>query len=283
LQSDISVQVAYWIAFLRNDTKEMESLVQKSLDLPGGQVRLLSEQAETEAYHGRLTKSREFAHSAETLMERNGDKDTAALLLMQEAAREAAMGEFSRIRVLTGEAEKLSQSEDVRTLAALVFAQMGKTSEAEAICRELDKQWPQGTYVQKYWLPTIRAEIDLAQHHPSKALDDLGVATALELSNPEALPVASLHPAYVRGQAYLAAGDGAHAVTEFKKFIDHPGLVINSPLGSLARLQLARAYAASENIDGARQLYNEFFSLWGDADPDLAVLKQAKAEFVKLR
>jgi serine/threonine protein kinase/tetratricopeptide (TPR) repeat protein len=283
LKTDILMATSYWIAFLRDDRKEIERIAQQSPDVRGAQTMILSTQGETEVYHGRVAKARELSHAAENLLERSGDKESAAIALMQQAVRETEVGDFSRSRPYIGDARKLSQGQNVRTLAALVSAQAGDISRAEALCRELDKEWPEGTYVQKYWLPLIRSEIDLQQKRPAKAVDDLGVPTTFELANPDALPVGALYPAYVRGQAYLALGDGGKAAAEFKKQIEHPGLVLNSPLGALARLGLARACALLKNVDGARLAYQEFFGLWKDADADVPVIRQARAEYAKLK
>jgi serine/threonine protein kinase/Tfp pilus assembly protein PilF len=282
LKTDILLQAGYWAAFLRDDKKEMDRIVQESSNVRGAQTIILSEQAETEAYHGRIGKSREFARAAENLLERNGDKEWAAIYLMQQAVREVEVGELSRTRQYISDAQKLSQARDVKIMTALIAARMGNVVQAQAECRELDQQWPEGTFIQKYWLPLIRAQIDLQQRHPEKALNDLGVPTELEFSGATVFPVASLYPVYVRGQAYLAMGDGQKAAAEFKKLIEHSGLVLNFPLGALSRLQLARSYSLSKNVNSARQSYQDFFVLWKEADPDVPVLKQAKAEYAKL-
>ncbi|MGD0570446.1 MAG: protein kinase [Candidatus Sulfotelmatobacter sp.] len=283
LQTDELLQSAYWVAFLRDDKTEMERLVQRSPDVPGAQATLLFEQSDTEAYHGHFEKARDLSRAAANLLQRDGNQEWAARDLALAALRETEVGEFERARSYISQAQKLSGGEDVNTLAALVLAQTGDIHQAEALCRELDKQWPVGTYIQKYWLPLIRAEIDLQQRQPSKAIDDLGVPTPVELSNPGLTPVATLYPAYVRGQAYLALGDGAKAVTEFEKLTDGRGLVLNFPLGALAHLQLARAYNLSGDLVKARQSYQTFFGLWKDPDPTLPILKQAKAEYSKLQ
>jgi serine/threonine protein kinase/Tfp pilus assembly protein PilF len=283
LQTDTVLQAAYWIAFLQDDKKEMEHLLQQSADVRGAQTLLLSEQADTEAYHGRLKRAGELARAAASLVERNGDKERAAIYLLQQAVRETQAGDFSRAPELINQAQKLSRAEDVRTLTALVLAQMGNAKQAQAVCKELDKEWPEGTYMQKYWLPLIRAQIDLQQRQPAKALEDLGVATPLELSNPDPLPVATLYPVYVRAQAYLATGDGPKAAAEFKKLIDNRSLVLNFPLAAQARLGMARAWSSANNKENASQSYQDFLALWRDADPDLPVLKQAKAEYAKLK
>jgi serine/threonine protein kinase/tetratricopeptide (TPR) repeat protein len=283
LQTDILLQAHYWIAFLRNDEREMERLVQRSSDLPGAQAILLSEQSNTAAYYGHFEKAREFSRAAENLMERDGNKELAASYLVQAAVRESEVGEFARAQQYISQAQKLSHGQDVATLTAVALVQIGSVNQAEALCHELDKQWPEGTIVQKYWLPAIRAQIDLRQARPSKAIDDLGVATPLESANPGSTAVPTLYPAYVRAQAYLAMGHGPKAATEFRKLTDRPGLVLNYPLGALAHLGLARAYKSSGDLQNSRQVYLDFLSLWKDSDPDIPILKQAKAEYAKLQ
>jgi tetratricopeptide (TPR) repeat protein len=216
-------------------------------------------------------------------MERDGNKEWAASYLVQAALRESEVGKFAQAQKYISQAQKLSRGQDVATLTAVVLAQVGNVNQAEALCNELDKHWPEGTIVQKYWLPAIRAEIDLRQARPSKAIDDLGVATPLEFANPGSTAVPTLYPAYVRGQAYLAMGDGPRAAAEFRKLTDRPGLVLNYPLGALAHLGLARAYKSSGDLQNSRQAYLDFLTLWEDADPDIPILNEAKAEYAKLQ
>jgi Tfp pilus assembly protein PilF/predicted Ser/Thr protein kinase len=283
LRTDSLLQAHYWVAFLLHDEKGGEQLAQRSADVPGAQAVLLSEQSNTAAYHGHFEKARELSHAAENLMEREGDKESAAKYLVQAGLRESEVGEFARAQAYISQAQAMSHGRDVTTLAAMVLAQIGRVNQAEALYRELDREWPEGTCVQKYWLPAIRAEIDLRQSRSSKAIDDLGVATPLELANPGSTTVPTLYPAYVRAQAYLAMGDGARAATELRKFPDHSGLVLNYPLGALAHLGLARAYKSSGDLKNSSQAYQDFFTLWKDADPDIPILKQAKAEYAKLQ
>jgi eukaryotic-like serine/threonine-protein kinase len=283
LQTDTLLQAQYWIAFLRNDEKEMERLVQRSSDLPGAQAILLSEQSNTAAYHGHFEKAREFSRAAENLMERDANKELAASYLVQAALRESQVGEFARAQQYISQAQKLSHGQDIATLSAVALGQIGSVNQAEALCHELDKQWPEGTIVQKYWLPAIRAEIDLRQARPSKAIDDLGVGTPLEFANPGSTAVPTLYPVYLRAQAYLAMGNGPRAATEFRKLTDRPGLVLNYPLGAVAHLGLAHAYKSSGDLQNSRQAYLDFLSLWKDADPDIPILKEAKVEYAKLQ
>jgi tetratricopeptide (TPR) repeat protein len=261
----------------------MERLAQHSSDVPGAQALLLSEQSNTAAYHGHFDQAREFSSAAVNLMERDGNKEWAASYLVQAALRESEVGEFAQAQKYISQAQKLSRGQDVATLTAVVLAQVGSINQAEALCRELDKQWPEGTILQKYWLPAIHAEIDLRQAQPTKAIADLGVATPLEFANPGSTAVPTLYPAYVRGQAYLALGDGPRAATEFRKLTDRPGLVLNYPLGALAHLGLARASESSGDLQNSRQAYLDFLTLWKDADADIPIWKDAKAEYAKLK
>jgi len=283
LRTDSLLRVSYWIAFLRNDNAEMRRILLLSPDIPGAQSILLLEQADTEADYGHLEQADDLSRVAAKLIEHDGNKEAAADCLAQAALREAEVGNSKRAQAFLSPSQKLSDGPETLTLAALVVARLGDLKHAEALSAELDKQWPAGTFIQRYWLPIIRAEIDIQQGRSSKAIDDLAVATPLELAGPSALPVATIYPAYVRGQAYLAAGDGKRASAEFQKLTDHAGLVLNFPLGALAHLGLARAYNRSGDLEKARQAYQDFLTLWKEADPHIPILKEAKAEYAKLQ
>ena len=139
-----------------------------------------------------------------------------------------------------------------------------------------------GHVVQRYWLPTIRAAVALERKDPKRAIELLKVADPIELGQPTGLAV-YLCPAYLRGEAYLMLHNGSAAAAEFQKFIDHHGLVAKFPWGALARLGLARAYAMQGNTVKARAAYEDFLTLWKDADPDIPILKEAKTEYAKLQ
>jgi predicted Zn-dependent protease len=167
-------------------------------------------------------------------------------------------------------------------MAALALARAGDTAVAEKLTAELDKTFPLDTLVQGYWLPTLRAAVSLKRRDPKRAVELLKVTSSIELGQPTNLTI-FLCPVYLRGKAYLMLHDGNAAAAEFQKFIDHRGLVANFPWGVLARLGLARAYATQGDIAKARNAYQDFFTLWKDADPDIPILKQAKAEYAKLQ
>jgi predicted Zn-dependent protease len=167
-------------------------------------------------------------------------------------------------------------------MAALALARAGDTAAAEKLAAELDKAFPLDTMVQRYWQPAIGAAAALERKDANRAVELLNLASTVELGQPTNLTVV-LCPVYLRGEAYLMMGDGNRAAVEFQKFIDHYGLVLNFPWGAPGRLGLARAYAMRGSTVKARAAYREFFALWKDADPDIPILKKAKAEYAKLQ
>jgi predicted Zn-dependent protease len=212
----------------------------------------------------------------------NDAKETAAAYQAAAALREVEAGNREQARAEANAALKLAPNRDVRAVAALALARAGDTAGAEKLAAQLDKAFPLNTLVQRYWLPTIRAAVALERKDPSRAIELLKVASTVELGGAWNLAI-SLCPAYLRGEAYLMLHDGNRAAAEFQKFIDHRGLVVNFPWGALARLGLARAYALQGNTAKARTAYQDFLTLWKDADPDIPILKEAKAEYAKLK
>jgi predicted Zn-dependent protease len=192
-------------------------------------------------------------------------------------------GYRQQARAEANAAVNLVPNRDVRAIAALALARAGDSAGAEKLAAELDKTFPLDTLVQRYWLPTIRAGVALERHDPNRAIELLKVAGTIELSSATPDLTIFLCPVYLRGEAYLMLHDGNRAAAEFQKFIDHRGVVMNFPWGALARLGLARAYALQGDWAKARTAYQDFLTLWKDADPDIPLLKQAKAEFAKLK
>jgi len=170
----------------------------------------------------------------------------------------------------------------IQAIAAVALARAGDSTQAAKIADDLEKNYPHDTIVNFYWAPSARAILGLNRHNPSKALELLQAAGAYELGNP-APTVGPLSPVYFRGYAYMQAGQSREAAREFQRIIDHPGIVVNSPVGALAHLGLARASTAIGDLAGARTAYQDFLALWRDADPDIPILKQAKAEYAKLQ
>jgi predicted Zn-dependent protease len=214
--------------------------------------------------------------------QRNDAKETAALYQAAAALREVESGNRELERSDAVAAVKLAPNRDVRAMAALAFARAGDTADAEKLAAEVDKSFPLDTLVRRYWLPTIRAAVALERKDPRRAVELLQEASTIELSAPVQVAV-FLCPVYLRGEAYLALHDGNAAAAEFQKFIDHRGVVVNFPWGVLARLGLARAYALQGDTAKAKTAYQDFLTLWKDADPDIPILKEAKAEYAKLQ
>ena len=175
-------------------------------------------------------------------------------------------------------------SPEAQEFGALVLAGSGDTKRSESLMQELQKRFPFHTTVQSYWLPTTRAQIALVNQQPQQAIDMLQGAVPVELGVPLSTQGPScLYPVYVRGEAYLAAGQGSAAAAEFQKLIDHRGITWSCTTGALARLGLGRAYALAGDKTKAHAAYQDFLALWKDADPDIPILQQAKAEYGKLK
>jgi ATP/maltotriose-dependent transcriptional regulator MalT len=169
----------------------------------------------------------------------------------------------------------------VEGVAALVLALTGDTGRAQPLVDDLNARFPRNTVVQFNYLPAARAQLALDRKDSSKAVQSLQAAAPYELGDMEHFNAA--YPIYMRGQAYLAAHQSGEAAAEFQKILDHPGVVLNDPIAALARLGLARSYAAKGNTDKAKAVYAEFFTLWKNADPDTPIYQQSKAEFAALQ
>jgi eukaryotic-like serine/threonine-protein kinase len=273
----------YYLAFLRGDSANMEQQLSWGAGKPGAEDPLLSAQSDTDAYYGRLTKARDFTRRAVDSAIRADSKETAALWQVNAALREAELGSAAAAKQGVTAALAQAPGRDVKVLGALALARVGDTARAKAMIEELEKSNPTNTVLKLYWLPTLKAAIELNGGNSAQALESLEAAAPYELGEPPPTQEGTLYPAYLRGQAYLLARQGQAAATEFQKFLDHRGIVVNFPLGALAHLGLARAYALSGDTAKAKTAYQDFFALWKDADPDIPILKEAKAEYAKLQ
>ncbi len=282
LDGDFLHWTIYQEAFLKGDAAEMERQVNWAAGKPGSEDQLLAFQSDTEAYYGRLVKARDFSRRAVDSATRNDSKETAALWQANAALREAEFGNTAAAKEGTAAALALAPGRDVKMFAALTLARIGETARAKAIVDELEKSYPSNTMLKIYWVPTIKAAMELNTNNSAQAVVFLEAAAPYELGDPPQLQLGTLYPVYVRGEAQLTAHNGAAAVTEFQKFLDHRGITLNYPLGALAHLGLARAYALQGDGAKARAAYNDFFTLWKDADSDIPILQQAKAEYAKV-
>jgi tetratricopeptide (TPR) repeat protein len=247
-----------------------------------GEDVLFSLQSETEAWYGKLKNARELTRRAMESAERIDARETAAGYQAESALREVQMGNRQDARADANAALKLAPNHEVRAMVAVALARAGDTTAAEKLADELEKTFPLATLMRSYWLPTIRAAAATEHKDPNRAVELLKETSAIELGAPTNFSLA-LAPVYVRGEAYLAQGDGNRAAEEFQKFINHRGIVGNFSWGALARLGLARAYAMQGDTAQARIAYQDFLTLWKDADPDIPIFMAAKAEYAKLK
>ena len=273
----------YQLAFLKRDAEEMRNLAEASAGKPGFEDALLALEGDTAAWNGKFRKARKLNRRAMDSAEHNDARETAAAYKAAAGLREVESGNPEQALADAHAALKMAPNRDVRMMAALIMARVGDVEGAEKLAAELDREFPLATRVQEYWLPTIRAAVALQRKEPQQAVELLKVAIPVELGDAQ-----HLIPVYVRGEAYLMLHDSGAAAAEFQKFIDHYGLVVNFTWGALARLGLARAYAIQAATDPAardkaRTAYQNFLTLWKDADPDIPIYKQAKAEYAKLQ
>jgi serine/threonine protein kinase/tetratricopeptide (TPR) repeat protein len=282
LENEALLADYYGLAFLRNDPADMVRQVAAAAGKPGIEDQLLAMQSDTDAYFGRLAKARQATAMAREAALHTGAKETAALWQLDEALHEAELGDPQRASREALEAISSGGGKNAQVLAALALARSGSRTQAQALADNLGKDFPSDTIVNRYWLPSIRAALALDEKDPSAAIEALQPALPYEFGSPTP-GIAYGYPAYLRGLAYLQAGQGKEAATEFQKILDHRGVVLNFPLGALAHLQIARARSLHGDEVGARQAYKDFLELWKDADPSNPILLQAKAEYAKLK
>jgi pentatricopeptide repeat protein len=274
----------YAVAFIEGDAAEMKRQADWAAGKPGREDVMLSTQSDSEAFFGRLQRARDLSRQATNSALNAGENETAAKRQLNEAIREVEFGELNEARAKVSSALHLSSSRSTNVLAAVVLARAGDTEQAEKIADKLHEENPQNTKLNVYWLPVIRAAIELNRGNPAKAVDILKDAAPYELGVPGPQPElgAMLYPVYLRGYAFLALHQGDAAKSEFKKYLEHKGLTMNSVSAALARLGLARADALNGTAQ-ARKSYEEFLSLWKDADPDVPIYREARAEYARLK
>jgi eukaryotic-like serine/threonine-protein kinase len=274
----------YALAFLTADARAMDEQRIWYQSRPEYESYGLSLASDTEAYAGHLRQAQELTRQAVESAMRTDNNENAALWLDNAALREAMFGHTAEARQLAGEALKTMPSrQGVQIEAALALAMAEDTNQAEFLAKSLAEQFPAATQVQSVWLPTIRARTTLTGKNPQAAIDQLKLAMPLQFGQAIfVLNISCLYPSYVRGEAYLAAGQGNNAAAEFKTILDHEGMVWNCPTGALARLGLARSYRLSGDKEKSRSAYQSFLTLWKDADTDIPILQQAKTEYSKL-
>ena len=272
-------RVLYFLAFAQNDAaamaRELSILTGAKNDLATNRAGL---EGATESYHGHFDKARELMQGASGEYEGIGKKESAATLMALQAWWEGEAGESAAARKDAAAALNINPAFIVKAVSALAFARAGDPARAETLAGEMAKERPSDTMSNVYQLPTIRAAVELDRNNPSKAIEILQPVIPYDLAGGRGMV-----SVYERGQAYLLLHRGSEAAAEFQKLLDHPGVTMNNVLGALAHLQLGRAYAIAGDASKARAAYQDFFALWKDADPDIPIQKQAKAEYAKLQ
>ena len=279
--NEILPDVAYAVAFVRHDRFAMQQYLTWAMGKAGDENALLSQQASAETYYGHLGKARELWQRAVESASRDGALETAAGWRASEALGEAEFGYPARARKLGSESLALSHGPNVEALAALVFARAGDTVQAKRLAEKLNRDFPRDTLIQSYDLPVIRASIEIQKGHPRNAVEILKATAEYDLAVPALLP--NVFSPYVRGQAYAQAKQWQLGAFEFQTVLDHPGLVNYSLNGATARLLLGRAQAMMGDKAAARKSYQDFLTLWKDADPDIPIYKRAIAEYARLQ
>ncbi len=276
-------QVLYLIDFLQHDAAGMQREAATLMGKPGFEDLILYNESDTAAYAGQFAKARELTRRASESAQRADEKETAAAYEAEAAMREALVGNMSQAKQQAQAALALSTGRDVEAISASALGLAGDAAQAARLAADLAKRFPQSTIVQFNYLPTIHAAAALQGGSPTKAIEALVPAAPYELGSVGQTLSFALYPVYLRGEAYLAAHQGSAAAVEFQKILDRPGVAGNEPIGALAHLGLARAYALSGENVKSRTAYQDFLKVWKDADPDIPILKEAKTEYAKLQ
>ena len=271
----------YLLGFLNSDRAEMERQLAWAAGRPDADHVMFAAHSDTEAFYGRQARARDYSRRAVEAAVRRGAKESAARWRAYDALRDAEFGNNLRAEMSIRNALADLPSRDLKVLAALTLARVGKLPQSEDLIEELAGTFPSGTMMQSYLLHTVRAAVAIHRDQPGQAIEILQASSPYELGS--TTPALVLYPVYLRGEAFQKNGQGPQAAAEYEKLIAHSGIVGNFPIASLARLGLARSYAMQGDISKARAAYQDFLTLWKDADPDVPILKQAKAEYEKLQ
>jgi len=285
--SDFVIQ-RYMIAFLKGDKAGMEREVSGARGKPAAEEWMANSEGFVLAYAGRLQEARTKSSQAENFARQADRSETAALYETDAALRKALFGNVAAARQSAMAALQLSHSRDVEYGAAAALAISGESSRSQGLAEDLSERFPEDTKVRFAYSPTLLALLALNHNTPSKAVELLQPAIPFEdgvrsAGSEVLIGAGTLYPAYVRGEAYLVAHQGGEAAQEFQKILDHPGIVLGDPIGALAHLQLGRAYALAGDKGKARTAYRDFLTLWRNADSNIPLLKNAKAEYLSLQ
>ena len=282
LDGPIIRESLYSLAFLLGDSAELDRQVAWAAGKVGAEDMLLSQHSDTAAYYGRLRDARQLSRRAAESARRQQAQEIAATCEMVAGLRDIEVGNLA-IGKRSVRSAAISPTRDVGILAAFAFARIGDALRALALINEIERRNPDNTLVKYYWVPAVKAALEIHTGHPQSAVSLLEAVAPYDWSqNSNLTNMWTGYPVYLRGQGYLLARNGSAAAAEFKKLLAFRGLLQNSILGALARLQLARADVQMGHLDDARNEYVTFLALWKDADPGIPILTEAKAEFARL-
>jgi eukaryotic-like serine/threonine-protein kinase len=267
----------YALAFLAGDTAGMQREADWAKGKPD-EFNMLEKIAEVAAYSGKLQQARETYRQAVDGAQRAKLTETAAVITARSAMVEAEFGNLADARKAAAAAVALNHARGALNFGGVALAAAGDGGAAASVADELSKRFPTDTFINSVWLPSIRAEIEISRGNPGKAIELLQAAAPYDFGWPF-----RAMPNYIRGQAYIKARQGKEGEAELQKILDHPGICQISPVCALAHLQLARARVLAGDSSDARTAYQDFLALWKDADPDIPILKEAKAEYAKLQ
>ena len=276
----------YEIAFLKSDHAAMDRVAALGQGKSGTEDVIANQEAFALAYSGHLQQARRKSQRAADLAQQSAELERSALFETGAALREAFFGNLPAARQRASAALKLSKGRDVEYGAAFTLALSGDSSRSRKFAEDLERRFPEDTAVRFSYLPALRGFLALSRGKPEEAIELLQIAAPYELGSPPSAFYGffgNTYPVYVRGEAYLAAHHGAEAANEFQKVLNHRGIVVSDPIGALAHWQLGRAYAMQGDTAKAKAAYQDFLTLWKDADRDIPILTQAKAEYAKLQ
>ncbi len=279
-----SLILGFYLAFYRNDRESMNEIAAR-MKGKAEEDWMLQSEALVAAHAGHLHEARLLSRQAAELAQRSGHSERAAIYDAGSAAWEAVLGNVAEARKNAAAALGISNARDVEYGCAFALSVAHDDARAQALANDLDTRFPQDTLVQFTYLPMLNALARLHRREPAESVSLLEKTLPFEFATPGTNFFGffgGLYPAYVRGQSFLALGQGDKAAREFQKIIDHPGVVYADPVGALAYLEIGRACVLSGNAARAKSAYQEFFSYWREADPDLPVYKRAKAEYSRL-
>ncbi len=270
----------YALAFLENDKPEMTRIANHAA---GGRwdIQFSYFQAQTAMYYGRLRESREMMRQALSSARKSKQEELGGVFEELAAESEALLGEAGLAKEQAKEGLARSRVRDIEIIAAVALALAHDDKDAESLADDLARRFHDSTIVETNYLPSVNAQLAMNRMDPAKALEFLQAAGPYELGDPDGAN--ALFPVFLRGRACLMARQGREAAVEFQKILDHRGIVLNTPIGALAHLEIARAFNMQGETAKARAAYQDFLNLWKTADPDLPVLKQAKAEYARLQ